>query len=71
MLIACGELQKNNTEFLLGKLESDIKYTTIEGINQKGLQNFIQCIKEDIRNISSSLSGRGKGKIVINSIEFV
>ena len=55
-LINCGELQKNNTEFLLGKLESTIKYTTIEGINEQGLDNFIYDIKEDIRSISLSIN---------------
>tara|TARA_R110002049_G_C9167086_1_gene561545 strand:- start:1011 stop:1937 length:927 start_codon:yes stop_codon:yes gene_type:complete len=55
-LIESGELEKNNTEFLLGKLESTIKYTTIEGINEQGLENFIYGIKEDIRNISLSIN---------------
>lgn len=55
-LIDSGELEKNNTEFLLGKLESAIKYTTIEGINEQGLDNFIYGIKEDIRNISLSIN---------------
>lgn len=55
-LIEIQELQKNNTEFLLGKLESTIKYTTIEGINEQGLNNFILGIKEDIKNISLSIN---------------
>ena len=55
-LIQIQELDKNNTEFLLGKLESTIKYTTIEGINEQGLHKFILGIKEDIRNISMSIN---------------
>jgi uncharacterized alpha-E superfamily protein len=55
-LITSGELEKNKTEFLLGKLESTIKYTTIEAINEQGLDNFIYGIKEDIRNISLSIN---------------
>ena len=55
-LIDIQELEKNNTEFLLGKLESTIKYTTIEGINEQGLNNFIIGIKEDIKNISLSIN---------------
>lgn len=55
-LIESYELEKNNIEFLLGKLESTIKYTTIENINQQGLDNFIKGIKEDIRNISLNIN---------------
>lgn len=56
LLIETGELEKNNIEFLLGKLESTIKYTTIESINDQGLDNFIKGIKEDIKNISFSIN---------------
>jgi uncharacterized alpha-E superfamily protein len=56
LLIETGELEKNNIEFLLGKLESTIKYTTIESINEQGLDNFIKGIKEDIKNISFSIN---------------
>ena len=55
-LIASGELEKNNLEFLLGKLESTIMYTTIESINEQGLDNFIKEIKEDIKNISFAIN---------------
>ena len=55
-LIETGELEKNNIEFLLGKLESTIKYTTIENINKQGLDNFINDIKSDIRNISFNIN---------------
>ena len=55
-LIESNELEKNNLEFLLGKLESRIKYTTIESINSQGLDNFINDIKEDIRNISININ---------------
>lgn len=55
-LIEIQELEKNNLEFLLGKLESTIKYTTIDSINEQGLENFIQGIKDDIRNISLSIN---------------
>jgi uncharacterized alpha-E superfamily protein len=55
-LIQSNELQKNNTEFLLGKLESIIKYTTIASINEQGLHNFIQEIKQDIKDISLSIN---------------
>jgi uncharacterized alpha-E superfamily protein len=55
-LIESNELEKNNIEFLLGKLESTIKYTTIENINEQGLDNFINDIKEDIRNISLNVN---------------
>lgn len=55
-LIEIHELEKNNTEFLLGKLESTIKYTTIESINQQGLNQFILGIKEDIKNISFNIN---------------
>jgi uncharacterized alpha-E superfamily protein len=43
-------------EFLLGKLESTIKYTTIESINAQGLHNYIEGIKDDIRNISANIN---------------
>jgi uncharacterized alpha-E superfamily protein len=56
LLIENGQLEKNNIDFLLGKLESTIKYTTIESINEQGLDLFIQGIKEDIRNISFSIN---------------
>lgn len=55
-LILTNELIKNDLEFLLGKLESTIKFTTKENISEKGLGNFIEGIKEDIRNISFSLN---------------
>ncbi len=55
-LIQTNELVKNDLEFLLGKLESTIKYTTIENINEQGLENFIESIKQDIRNISMSIN---------------
>ena len=55
-LIESNELEKNKIEFLLGKLESRIKYTTIENINNQGLENFIHDIKEDIRNISLNIN---------------
>ncbi|MCL5128664.1 MULTISPECIES: alpha-E domain-containing protein [unclassified Algibacter] len=55
-LIETNELEKSNLEFLIGKLESSIKYTTIENINDQGLNNFIQSIKEDISNISSNIN---------------
>ncbi len=55
-LINIQELEKNNTEFLLGKLESTIKYATIESINQQGLNQFILGIKQDIKNISFSIN---------------
>ena len=55
-LIESDELEKNNIEFLLGKLESTIKYTTIENINKQGLDNFINDIKSDIRNISFNIN---------------
>ena len=55
-LIESNELEKNNIEFLLGKLESTIKYTTIENINNQGLNNFISDIKEDVRNISLNIN---------------
>lgn len=55
-LIESNELEKNNIKFLLGKLESTIKYTTIENINEQGLNNFINDIKEDIRNISININ---------------
>lgn len=55
-LIEIQELEKNNLEFLLGKLESSIKYTTIDSINEQGLETFIKGIKDDIRNISLSIN---------------
>lgn len=55
-LIEANELERNNLDFLLGKLESTIKYTTIESINAQGLHNYIEAIKEDIRNISSNIN---------------
>jgi uncharacterized alpha-E superfamily protein len=55
-LIESDELEKNNIEFLLGKLESRIKYTTIENINEQGLNKFIMDIKADIRDISLNIS---------------
>lgn len=55
-LIQTNELIKNDLEFLLGKLESTIKYTTIENINEQGLENFIESIKSDISNISLSIN---------------
>lgn len=55
-LIEANELKKNELEFLLGKLESTIKYTTIDNINEQGLSNFIEGIKEDIRNISLNIN---------------
>jgi uncharacterized alpha-E superfamily protein len=55
-LIDSGELKKNDLDFLIGKLESNIKYTTIESINNQGLDHFIREIKEDIKNISFSIN---------------
>ncbi|MEW4925338.1 alpha-E domain-containing protein [Algibacter sp. 2305UL17-15] len=55
-LIESNELESNNINFLLGKLESTIKYTTIENIKAQGLNNFIYDIKEDIRNISLNIN---------------
>lgn len=55
-LIDSKELEANNINFLLGKLESTIKYTTVENIKAQGLNNFIYDIKEDIRNISSNIN---------------
>jgi len=55
-LIESKELEPNNLAFLLGKLESTIKYTTIENIKSQGLNNYIYDIKEDISNISSNIN---------------
>ncbi|WP_067144670.1 alpha-E domain-containing protein [Pseudotamlana agarivorans] len=55
-LIEGGQLDKNYIEFSLGKLESTIKYTTIESINNQGLDNFITQIKKDIRDISININ---------------
>jgi uncharacterized alpha-E superfamily protein len=55
-LIEDNELEKTNLEFLIGKLESSIKYTTIQNINDQGLNNFIFNIKEDIINISKNIN---------------
>ncbi|GAB1856744.1 alpha-E domain-containing protein [Flavobacteriaceae bacterium MHTCC 0001] len=55
-LINTYELVKNNLEFLLGKLESTIKYNTIANINEKGLNSFIESINRDIYEISISLN---------------
>jgi len=55
-LIHTNELVRNDLEFLLGKLESTIKFTTLENINDIGLNNFIENIKSDIRNISFSIN---------------
>ncbi|MCR8668870.1 alpha-E domain-containing protein [Aestuariibaculum sp. M13] len=55
-LIDAGELGNNNLQFLLGKLESSIKYTTIENINEQGLLNFVEGIKQDIRDISEDIN---------------
>lgn len=55
-LIQTNELVKNDLDFLLGKLESTIKYTTVENINEQGLGNFIENIKQDIKNISLSIN---------------
>ncbi|GAL68727.1 protein containing domains DUF403 [Jejuia pallidilutea] len=56
LLIETNELEKNNIDFLLGKLESTIKYTTIESINEQGLDVFIKEIKEAIKNISLNIN---------------
>lgn len=55
-LIESQELEKNKIEFLVGKLKSRIKYTTIENINEQGLDNFINEIKEDIKLISLNIN---------------
>ncbi|MDO6760748.1 alpha-E domain-containing protein [Tamlana sp. 2_MG-2023] len=55
-LIEGGQLDKNYIEFSLGKLESTIKYTTIESINKQGLEHFINEIKQDIHDISKSIN---------------
>ena len=55
-LVESKELDNDNIEFLLGKLESTIKYTTIENIKAIGVNNFIDGIKEDIRNISININ---------------
>jgi uncharacterized alpha-E superfamily protein len=55
-LIETNELEKNNIDFLLGKLESTIKYTTIDSITEQGLDIFIKDIKEDIKNISLNIN---------------
>ena len=55
-LIEANELEKTNLEFLIGKLESSIKYTTIESIKEQGLHNYIDGIKQDIRNISMNIN---------------
>ncbi len=55
-LIEANELEKTNLEFLIGKLESTIKYTTIESIKEQGLHNYIDGIKQDIRNISMNIN---------------
>lgn len=55
-LIETGQLEKNNLDFLLGKLESQIKYTTIENINSMGLNHFIEGIKEGVKNISLNIN---------------
>jgi len=51
-LVESDELEKTNLDYLLGKLESTIKYSTIESINSIGFENFIKDIKEDINDIS-------------------
>lgn len=55
-LIRTNELVKNDLDFILGKLESTIKYTTIDNIYELGITNFIASIKNDIYNISTSIN---------------
>lgn len=55
-LVESNELERNNVEFLLGKLESSLKYTTIDNIKSQGLPVFIDNIKESIRNISFNIN---------------
>ncbi|MBP0903102.1 alpha-E domain-containing protein [Mariniflexile gromovii] len=55
-LIDANELEKTNLEFLIGKLESNIKYTTVEAIKEQGLHKYIADIKQDIRNISMNVN---------------
>ncbi|MBC3757978.1 alpha-E domain-containing protein [Hyunsoonleella sp. SJ7] len=55
-LIRMKELEGYEMEFLIGKLESTVKYTTIDSINEQGLDNFIESIKADIRNISVTIN---------------
>ncbi|PLB18860.1 hypothetical protein [Mariniflexile rhizosphaerae] len=39
-----------------GKLENTIKYNTIESIDPQGLRNYIEGMKEDIRNSSANIN---------------
>lgn len=55
-LIKSKELEANNLNFLIGKLESRIKYTTIDSINEQGLENFIKEIKDSIKSISFAVN---------------
>lgn len=55
-LIQTNELVKNDLDFLLGKLESTIQYTSIDTINKQDLGDFINSIKGDIINISMSIN---------------
>jgi len=51
-LVNSDELERSNLDFLLGKLESTIKYKSIDSINAQGFEDFIKDIKEDINEIS-------------------
>jgi uncharacterized alpha-E superfamily protein len=46
----------NEISFMIGKLESKIKFSTTDTIVQGGLSNFLQDIKRDLLSIGSTLN---------------
>lgn len=43
-------------EFMVGKIKSQVQYSTVENIMQQGLHNYLHSIKENLYNVSNALN---------------
>ncbi|MBS1665816.1 MAG: alpha-E domain-containing protein [Bacteroidetes bacterium] len=46
----------NKIEFMIGKLRSEVNYSTVDMIQQRGLHNYLTSLKEELSDIANALS---------------
>jgi len=46
----------NKIEFMIGKLKSEVNYSTVDDIQQKGLHTYLAKVKEELSEVANALN---------------
>jgi len=46
----------NKIEFMIGKLKSEVNYSTVDDIHQKGLHTYLTRVKEELSEVANALN---------------